>query len=174
MPTLKTIKPLLVATSLAAMLAAGWGGLHLARVRLVLNLTISVPRGVYLVRQGHRSGLQHGDLVEFSVPDEFTGFVYGRRWLTSGTPLLKTVGGMPGDSICVGAGRFTLNGVDTGPVFTLDSEGKPMPALHGCVRVQAGDFLPINTSYARSFDGRYMGPVSASLITGYATPLWTF
>lgn len=140
----------------------------------MLNLTVSAPRGLYLVRANENGPVIRGELVTLAVPPAFTSLVYGRGWLKTGTPLLKTVGGLPGEVLCVSGGRFSLSNQDLGPVFARDSQGMPLPMLSGCSKVPPGQFVPVSTFHPKSFDGRYMGAVPLALVTGRASLLWAF
>lgn len=167
-------RPLVIIAVAAALLGAMHAVLGLAGIEPVLNLTLSARRGVYVVRPLHPEQLKRGDIVRFTVPVSFERYLYGRGWLRPGMPLLKAAAGMPGDRVCIEHGRIRLSGVDFGPVFAQDSQGLPLPARTGCSTIPAGFFLPMSTFYDRSFDGRYMGAVPVSLITGQAELLWTF
>lgn len=138
-----------------------------------LNLTDSEPIGLYRVYPVHRA-IRRGDLIVMAVPQEFRQYVYGRGWLPEGWALFKHAGAIAGDSYCVTAGTLTINGETVGPVYETDQEGLPLPRLNGCRQVPAGFFLPVATRTPRSFDGRYMGPVSISEIRGVAKPVVTF
>lgn len=138
-----------------------------------LNLTDSEPVGLYRVHQVQRE-IQRGEMVIFSVPQEFRQYVYGRGWVPEGWPLLKHVGGVAGDIFCVSASWLTINGRQAGPIYRTDQEGRPLPHMEGCRTVPAGCFLPLATHISRSFDGRYMGAVKLSAIQGVARPLLTF
>ena len=170
----RTTMPLKIGFLVAALLCAAKLGFQLTGVRPVFNFTISAPRGVYLVRPNSPVSIVRGEYVEFSVPPAFVPTIYGRGWLQPGTPLLKTVGGIPGDELCFRGQRFLLNNVDAGSVKRHDSQGKTLPILTGCKTVEEDYFLPISTFHANSFDGRYMGPIPNAFITGRAELLWTF
>jgi conjugative transfer signal peptidase TraF len=138
-----------------------------------LNLTDSEPVGLYRLHP-LEGGVRRGEMVIMGVPEEFRQYVYGRGWLPKGWPLFKHVGAVAGDSYCVENGRFIVNGNFIGPVYFFDQEGKSLPKLEGCRQVPAGYFLPVATHISRSFDGRYMGAVTPSMIKGVATPILTF
>jgi conjugative transfer signal peptidase TraF len=138
-----------------------------------LNLTESEPVGLYRLGQFDRP-IKAGDMVIMAIPGQFEPYVYGRNWLPVGWLLLKHVGAVPGDTVCFRDSSFLINGVPIGPVYRVDSEGLPLPRLEGCRQVPDGHFFPIATGVKTSFDGRYMGPVSISVIQGLARPVWVF
>jgi len=142
--------------------------------RFWVNLTESEPVGLYRLDGLNGITLEVGDMVIMSIPDRYRQYVYGRKWLPAGWPLLKHVGALPGDIYCARNSLFLVNGVLVGPVYLVDSAGLPLPQLQGCREVPEGHFLPIATGVKTSFDGRYMGPVPLSMIRGVARPLWVF
>ena len=174
MPTVVTRLPFVLAGATGACLFIAWGGLQLMQIQPILNFTVSAPRGVYLVKRFDGRAAMRGEYVRFDVPREFHAYVYGRGWLPLGTPLLKPVGGIAGDIACFADGQMTVNGVDAVRVAKLDRQGLRLPALDGCIKVEAGQFLPLSVHHSNSFDGRYMGPISLSMVTGRARLLWTF
>lgn len=165
--TLKRMAATLLLLSALQCLNIGYGG------AFWLNLTDSEPIGLYRVHRLNRE-IRRGDLIVMAVPPEYHQYVYARGWLPEGWSLFKHVGGVPGDSYCVTACTLTVNGDTVGPVYETDQEGLALPRLNGCRQVPAGFFLPVATRTPRSFDGRYMGPVSVSEIRGVVKPVVTF
>lgn len=139
---------------------------------LVVNTSPSMPSGVYWITRD--APMERGRIVLFAPPDGVRELIYGRGWLPAGMPLLKTVGGLAGDTYCVRDGRFVVDGVDVGPVFSADSQGLPVPQIVGCRRVGEGEFLPVASTLDRSFDGRYFGAVSVHNVLGVGRALLTF
>jgi conjugative transfer signal peptidase TraF len=139
----------------------------------ILNLTGSEPRGIYFLKT-FDGALHRGDLVFMKCPLGFEKFIYGRKWLPDGWPLLKTVRGIPGDSFCVSETDVSVEGKRFGPVYSFDRQGFPLPVIRGCRTVPPSHFLPIATGLDNSFDGRYFGAVHNSLIIGRAMPIISF
>jgi conjugative transfer signal peptidase TraF len=139
---------------------------------LVINHTASEPRGIYWLQQ--RKPYVRGELVAFSPPPAFQSLIASRGWAPDGVPLLKSVAAIEGDRVCTNDSEITINGEPVGPIVSVDSAGRPLPRIRGCYSVPAGEFLPLSTFIPNSFDGRYMGPQSLSLIRGEAHRLWTF
>jgi conjugative transfer signal peptidase TraF len=164
--TLKQLAAALLGILALALLARDYGK------RYWLNTTDSEPVGLYRLE---RCPVQigRGDLVLMEVPEPFHRYVYGRRWLPKGWPLVKHVGALAGDTFCVGAISFSVNGKEVGPVYQKDQTGLPLPRLQGCRSIPAGHFLPVASGTPRSFDGRYMGPVEITRILGRLTPIFT-
>lgn len=163
------------AVALAAVAAAFAAGkaIDAAGYELVVNTSPSMPTGVYWIARGALPA-RRGSVVLFAPPDGVRALVYGRGWLPVGMPMLKTVGGLAGDTYCVRDGRFVVAGADVGPVFRRDSQGLPVPHVVGCRRVGSGEFLPVASTLDRSFDGRYFGAVPVRYVLGVGRALVTF
>ena len=170
---IRNSKPLIIGLAVFLFLAVIQVISYVSGSRFFLNLTGSEPRGVYLQRPFDGT-LHRGDLVFMKCPPGFEKFVYGRKWLPDGWPLLKTVRGVPGDTFCVSETDVSVEGKRLGPVYSYDRQGLPLPVLRGCRRVPAKHFLPIATGLENSFGGRYFGAVDNSLVIGKAVPIISF
>ncbi|MFC6842361.1 S26 family signal peptidase [Xanthomonas theicola] len=142
-------------------------GMELAGLRFYVNLTPSVPRGIYLVDTTQRAPVA-GQYVLFVPPADAAKLLYGRDYLRPGAPLVKTVQGMPGDTYCIADDGIRIGGKVLGPVSSIDSKGRDLPRIRGCYTIQDGAFLPLGLGLPNSFDGRYFGAVSDHLIIGHA------
>lgn len=140
-------------------------------VALLINPTPSEPRGIY--RVVHRVHYTRGMLVVLPVPASVASLVTDRGWLPPGVPLIKGVGAVAGDWVCVSEEAVTVNGETVGPVYERDSTGRDLPAIRGCERVRHGEFWPLSSYAKKSFDGRYLGAQPLSAIVGEAVPVWT-
>ena len=141
---------------------------------VLINETPSEPVGFYRLVPHPESAYRRGMYVVFPVPTELRDLVYGRHWMRNGIPFLKEVLGLAGDRVCVFADRLAINERLIGPVFSVDSSGLPLPQRRGCWVIPAGYFFAASQQYAKSFDGRYFGPLSLGVVTGDARPLWSF
>lgn len=138
--------------------------------QFILNLSSSVPLGVYFLNGSEN--YMRGDLVLFDVPDNAKSLIYGRGFLPEGWPLIKKIGALPGDRVCIDE-TLTINGTILGPVLKADNKSRALPQMRGCFSVAPGYFFPIATT-ARTIDGRYFGPVAINTIKGKATPIFIF
>ncbi len=117
---------------------------------LRVNLTPSLPQGVYIVRPGTPG---KGDLVAFCLEGEFADLARERRYLVAGScpsglrPLLKRIAGLPGDAI-------------PGDLFirSADSLGRAMPSALPEGVIPSGIALLL-ADHPGSFDSRYFGLV---------------
>jgi conjugative transfer signal peptidase TraF len=173
-PVLRTWRPLWVIGSVVLVTVAVRFVWATTGTSLLINTTASEPVGIYQIKSlGYRE-YRRGLLVVFPVPAAYRDLVYGRRWLGPGWPLLKSIGALAGDQVCIGPNRIEINASVVGPVENRDSAGRLLPQVRGCFTIRLGEFLPLSTLSPRSFDGRYMGPQPLSSIVGEARPLWIF
>lgn len=153
-------------------LAVLWSLGQLSGLRLVYNATQSEPRGWYLTTPA-RPPFTRGQLVVFPVPPYVAGLVAERGWLPPGVPLLKRVGAVAGDTVCVNA-TLRIRGEVVGPVLSVDTAGRPLPVSRkGCFTVAPGHVFPIGSTLPTSFDGRYFGEIPVHTVEATAVPLWT-
>lgn len=141
-----------------ALLALGYAG------GFRLNVTSSLPRGVYRLTDGP---LRRGDVVSFCLEGAFADLARERGYVAPGScpsglrPLMKRLAGLPGDQV-----RLTDEGIVCGPEdkarrwpgvpLAKDGKGRPLAraSLHGTV--PAGSALVL-ADHPGSFDSRYFG-----------------
>ena len=171
---LRTRAPFYAMTCVAAgvtLMSFTW---HCIGLGIVINPTVSEPVGFYHIVFHRVPDYHRGMTVVFPVPGPFQSLVYGRGWLKAGVPLMKDIGALAGDQVCVREDHFEVNGRNLGPVSTVDRTGASLPRLRGCFRIAGGYFFPMSRYSERSFDGRYIGAQPLSVIIGEARALWTF
>lgn len=169
----KALRLYALAASIVGLAVVSGEAIGFSGHELVVNTSPSMPRGLYWIALGPEPA-RRGEIVVFMPPDAVGAMIYDRGWLANGVPLLKPIGGLAGDTYCVTKGRFVVNGVDAGPVFSLDAQGQPLPQIAGCRRVGRNEFLPVSSHLDRSFDGRYMGAVPMRHVLGTGHALLTF
>ena len=79
-------------------------------VSIVINPTVSEPVGFYRIVNHAVPNYRRGMTVVFPVPAPFQSLVYGRGWLKAGVPLMKNIGALAGDQVCVREDHFEVNG----------------------------------------------------------------
>jgi conjugative transfer signal peptidase TraF len=158
-------------TGTVLLLAVG-AGVAGGQAGLACNRTESLPLGVY---ETYPLGdhLEHGEVVALDPPAGIREMVLERGYLRPNERFFKRVLALPGDHVCVAEGRFQVNGVTVGPVFQKDREGRPLPSLAFCGAVAPGQFW-VGSTFERSFDSRYFGPVAWSDLRGRLEERWTF
>jgi conjugative transfer signal peptidase TraF len=157
---------------------AGVGGVGGMKVRL--NLSPSLPRGVYGVAPVRRP-LRPGDLVLACAPAAFGALARARGYLPGGrcpggvAPLGKVVLAVPGDEVDVNPAGLVLNGQPLPGTSSqaADSRGRPLPHYPaGRYAVPCGQVWLVSP-HPRSLDSRYFGPIQAGGVLGSLTPLAT-
>ena len=139
---------------------------------LLLNLTPSIPKGVYLVDPSN--SLKKGEIVVFRPPMAVYRALGKRPWLNEEKFFIKPIAAVSGDEVCKLENSVVINQTTELSVLRTDSQGKLLPKFDGCKTIGAHEFLPISTYSSRSFDGRYFGPIPTSAILGKAIPVFTW
>ncbi|GGA43651.1 S26 family signal peptidase [Pelagibacterium lentulum] len=139
--------------------------------RLVWNASASVPIGFYTIAPAER--IEVPDLVAVMPPEPVASFMVERGYIGRGAPLLKRVIGLPGQLACRGGRSITVDAVTLGEARDRDHEGRDLPVWQGCRIIADGEVFLMNPDVGDSLDGRYFGPLPASVVIGRATPLFT-
>lgn len=139
---------------------------------LLLNLSSSLPKGVYRVTP--IKTLTLGEIVAFKPPRRVYRTLGKRLWLNEKHLFIKPVGALSGDKVCQIKNYIVINRTQRLRIAKSDSQGQKLPTLTGCMTVPALFFLPISTYSVNSFDGRYFGPIHRDTIVGKATPVFTW
>jgi conjugative transfer signal peptidase TraF len=160
----------LALTSLAAFGLCAWGGLR-------LNSTGSLPLGLYRV-----STAADANLVEFCPTEPYSRLSVVRQYRNPGncpdgdSPLLKPIVALPGDTIVLSKSGLQVNGLllrNTAP-RSHDSAGRPLPHYpFGTYRVSPGTIWVASTYHPLSFDSRYFGPISTTIVRHRLKPFLT-
>ena len=166
-------KPLKIAIGVISVCLLVQVIVSLSGPKFVLNLSSSLPIGVYKIRPFNGS-LQRGDTVWITPPQLIGNFIYENGWLPRGWPLLKIAAAIPGDHYEITDTNIAVNNERIGPVFLQDSKGNFLPKIRGRFIVGKNQFLPIATNIEKSFDGRYFGAMPQSNIIAFADPLIVF
>ena len=142
-----------------------------SRLRLVWNVSASVPVGLY--RLVPVAILRVGDLVAVRPSPSLASFMAARRYVEAGALLVKPVVAVAGQRVCRSGAVVTLDGVAAATALVADRMRLPLPVWAGCLRLRRGEVFMLLPGVPASFDSRYFGPVNAATIVGRAVPLWT-
>lgn len=160
----------IIVAALAAALAIASLALP-ARRPLVWNVTHSVPTGLYWI--GDKDMLVVGDRVAIEPSAAVRQLLAERGYLPIRVPLLKRVAAVSGQRVCRFRHGITIDGQLVALALASDRLGRPLPVWSGCHVLGPGEIFALNPGEPASFDGRYFGPLPASVVTGRAMPVWT-
>jgi type IV secretory pathway protease TraF len=146
--------------SLGAVLmqAAGGVGSH-----IIVNVSPSLPLGFYW-RHGDVTPLQQGMTVLLTPPDAMVPAL--------GTlhHILKTIAGLPGETVCWGPEAMVVPGTAR---YVRQTPRTPLGAPEGCVTLTHEQVVVVGL-HSLSLDSRDLGPVHISRLWARLTPLWTW
>lgn len=164
-----------IAGSAAIGLAAlAWASFAKPLPHLVYNPSNSVPVGWYRVEPLLRqpSSLQVSSIVLVHLPAEAAALAAQRGYLPPHVPLLKRVGAVPPQRVCIIGQVLRIDGHTVATALSVDRMGRPLHGWPQCRRLQAGEVFLLSAANPASFDSRYFGPVRAADVIGIAQPLW--
>jgi conjugative transfer signal peptidase TraF len=154
--------------------SAAVSGLSLYHVGYRINLSPSVPTGIWKIRGG---GHKKGDYVVVS-PNSHYGYKLAveRGYLPGFSPMLKRVVATEGDIMDYDEKEkaVTVNGeyVMMTEVISQDTEGRLLPQASFPVILRKGEVW-LSSENVRGYDSRYFGPVSEDILRK-AAPVWLF
>ncbi|MDU0593344.1 S26 family signal peptidase [Pseudomonas aeruginosa] len=158
--------------------ALAWAAFVQPLPRLIYNPSDSVPVGWYRVQLlDHRAAslprpLSVGSIVLTRLPADAGVLAAQRGYLPAHVPLLKRVGAVAPQHVCIVAGQVRIDGVPVAAALPADRLGRPLPSWQHCRPLAEGELFLLSVTNPASFDSRYFGPVSASAVIGVAHPVW--
>ncbi|KVR77067.1 peptidase [Burkholderia vietnamiensis] len=170
---------IVVATLAAVGFAAlAWASFVSPLPRLAYNPSDSVAVGWYRIdpfdprTASLPRPLSVDSIVLVPLPAEAGTLAAQRGYLPVRVPLLKRVGAIAPQEVCIAGGVVRIDGVPSAAVLRADRMGRPLPSLQLCRRLEPGELFLLSVTNPASFDSRYFGPVSASTVIGVAHPVW--
>ncbi|WP_416347945.1 S26 family signal peptidase [Caballeronia mineralivorans] len=142
------------------------------------NPSDSVAVGWYRIEPfGHRAAslprpLSVDSIVLVPLPAEAAQLAAQRGYLPTRVPLLKRVGAVSPQEVCIAAGIVRIDGVPAAAVLPTDRLGRPLQSWQQCRRLASGELFLLSATNPASFDSRYFGPIAASTVIGVAHPVW--
>ncbi len=146
--------------------------------RLIYNPSDSVAVGWYRVDPlDHRTDslprpLSVGSIVLAQLPADAAALAAQRGYLPAHVPLLKRVGAVAPQEVCVVGRSVRIDGVRVAAVLPADRMGRPLVPWQQCRQLRPGEMFLLSTTNPASFDSRYFGPIAASTVIGVAHPIW--
>ena len=137
---------------------------------VVLNITASMPRGLYLQRSAGE--LRAGELIVLRPPPYATAIAVARAYLRPEQPALKRIVAAGGDLVCRFGPAVSMNGRLIAVARRRDRAQRPLPIWTGCHKLRPNELFVLGLA-SSSFDGRYFGVVPRAAVVGVARPIWT-
>ena len=168
----------LAGLSACGLAALAWASFVHPLPRLTYNPSDSVEVGWYRIDPlDHRTSspprpLSVGSIVLVPLPAEAAALAAQRGYLPTRIPLLKRVGAVAPQEVCIADDKVRIDGVPSAAVLSADRWGRPLPSWSQCRRLRPGELFLLSVTNPASFDSRYFGPVSASAVIGVAHPVW--
>lgn len=106
------------------------------------------------------------------LPAEAAALAAQRGYLPTRIPLLKRVGAVAPQEVCIVGRSVRIDGVPVAAALPADRMGRPLPSWQQCRRLEPGELFLLSVTNPASFDSRYFGPVRASAVLGLAHPVW--
>lgn len=160
----------LAALSAGGLAALAWAAFASPLPRLVYNPSDSVAVGWYRVAPVARraDALPVGSIVLAWLPAEAAALAAQRGYLPARVPLLKRVGAVAPQWVCMADGIVRIDGVPVAAALPADHLGRPLHAWPACRRLRPGELFLLSTINPASFDSRYFGPIRADDVLGIA------
>ena len=165
-----------------ALAALAWASFAKPLPRLVYNPSDSVPVGWYSVdpmlqqpapdASTTPAPLQVGSIVLVHLPAHVAALAAKRGYLPLHVPLLKRVGAMAPQRVCIIGQALRIDGHTVAATLRADRLGRPLHGWPQCRRLRAGEVFLLSATNPASFDSRYFGPVRSVDVIGTAHPLW--
>ncbi|ENL7815079.1 TPA: S26 family signal peptidase [Pseudomonas aeruginosa] len=168
----------LAGLSACGLAALAWASFVHPLPRLIYNPSDSVSVGWYRIDPLHQHAgslprpLSVGSIVLTALPTDAAALAAQRGYLPARVPLLKRVGAVAPQEVCITGGIVRIDGVPSATVLPADRWGRLLPSWQQCRRLEAGELFLLSVTNPASFDSRYFGPVSASAVIGIAHPVW--
>lgn len=160
--------------SACGLAALTWASFVTPSAHVVYNPSNSVPVGWYRIEPANSpaDSLHVGSIVLARLPAEMAALAAQRGYLPPNIPLLKRVGAVAPQHVCIVNGVVRIDGVPVATVLRADRMGRPLPSWPQCRALAEGELFLLSATNPASFDSRYFGPIAASTVIGTAQPIY--
>jgi len=140
--------------------------------RFIYNPSASAPRGWYQVSPA--VGLKVDDYVLANLSPSVKRLAAERGYLPESVPLLKRIGALADQFVCVRRHSLWVDGRLAATALTHDGRGRELVAWPDCRVLAPDEILLVSRDNSASFDSRYFGPIRVTQVIGKASPLWVW
>ena len=160
--------------STCGLAALAWASIAMPSANVVHNPSNSVPVGWYRIEpvNSPADSLRVGSIVLARLPAEPAALAAQRGYLPPHIPLLKRVGAVAPQHVCIVNGVVRIDGVPVAAVLRADRMGRPLLSWQPCRALAEGELFLLSATNPASFDSRYFGPIAASTVIGTAQPIY--
>lgn len=162
----------IIAASGVALAALTMPSIAQPNLRLVWNVSASVPLGLYRIEPNRHPRV--GELAAVRPSPALARLMADRHYVEWGALLVKPVAAVSGARVCRHGHKVTIDGLQVASALDHDRFGRDLPRWSGCRGLGASDYFLLARNVRASFDSRYFGPVAAASVIGLATPLWVW
>ena len=166
----RIVLAVLSACSLAAL---AWASSVQPAARIVYNPSDSVPVGWYRIAPADSPPrpLSVDSIVLVRLPTDAAALAAQRGYLPAHIPLLKRVGAVALQHVCIVDGQVSIDGMPMAAVLSADRLGRLLPSWPQCRPLVMGEVFLLSATNPASFDSRYFGPSAVSAVIGTAQPI---
>jgi conjugative transfer signal peptidase TraF len=107
-------------------------------------------------------------IVLVDLPEHIATLADKRGYLPLDVPLLKRVGAVAPQNVCIEDGRVRIDGVTVAHVLLIDAQARPLPSWMQCRQLVESELFLLSTTNPGSFDSRYFGPIDRANVIGVA------
>ncbi|MEG0426197.1 MAG: signal peptidase I [Cetobacterium sp.] len=148
-------------------------GTYLLGEVIEINLSPSMPVGIYREYKAIKTDIEKEDIVIFPIPEKVESYVHGRGYLPKDIKnLMKRVKGITGDKIEIKDYKLYINGKYIKNVRKLDSLGMKLPEVNGQSFIVKENELFVLGDEENSFDSLYFGVIQREDVTKKAKYLF--
>ena len=152
----------LIMLSVSIFLAITFTGLHLLSKIYVINVTPSIPLGIYKLEK-FDGVLKKGDLVVYEIDNKYKNLTSIKGTMFKS---VKPVAAFYEDKVEIKGNRIYVNGEDYGEIFPEISSN-----FNG--KIKEDEVLTLS-KVKGTFDGRYYGGIKKNRIIGKARLVYEF
>ncbi|ABM39455.1 peptidase [Janthinobacterium lividum] len=164
----------LAVLSTCGLAAMAWASFAMPSAHVVYNPSNSVPVGWYRIESvtSPADSLHVGSIVLARLPAEAAALAAQRGYLPPHIPLLKRIGAVAPQDVCIVNGVVRIDGVPVAAVLRTDRMGRPLLSWQQCRALAEGELFLLSVTNPASFDSRYFGPIAASAVIGTAQSVY--